>query len=300
MKLNHIVVITTLLSCFICTPAEYNSKFYPLLDEDDLLNFQRNNNRAKRQTEEETEMDISETDVEVSETDIEVSETERESSTREVEVTEVSEVEEQDGENGEDSGMPGNGQQDPSKPQRPNHRCRHKRKHLPYHKTCCGHRSMLRDLFDLRGPSMKQIMGSCKIQLKEKFRGKIRGKEANCKEKEDLRRKMVYCMHECIMKNREMVNDEGSIDFSQIRNELDRRWPQEEWIRAVVLRAVETCEGYNYDKAWMNDPEDIRCNPQSMELAECLWREIEQNCPTEYQSSKPKCKVLRETIGENN
>lgn len=44
------------------------------------------------------------------------------------------------------------------------------------------------------------------------------------------------------------VNDEGSIDFSQIRNELDRRWPQEEWIRAVVLRAVETCEGYNYGK----------------------------------------------------
>ncbi|KAK9510781.1 hypothetical protein O3M35_005493 [Rhynocoris fuscipes] len=183
------------------------------------------------------------------------------------------------------------------------HYCRMSHKyHVPIHKTCCGESSILLEFNNLTDPSRRTIKFNCRRDIDDQFydafheAGKMSEAE-QCERHRDLDTKRHYCMHECIMKNKKMLLDEdGSVDFIVIRGEVERIWSEEEWKRRTLLKAVDICERYNYDTTWRDNPEELRCNPQSMELMNCLWKEIELNCPEEQKSSKRFCSKLRTRI----
>ncbi|CAD7081407.1 unnamed protein product [Hermetia illucens] len=121
-----------------------------------------------------------------------------------------------------------------------------------------------------------------------------------CEKLEELK-KDVTCVAECVGKKFGVLDEAGNVKHDVFLAHLKTKVQDSEWKLKVSDSIAEKCieetkkevEGHI---AKRDVTSQKACNPTSLKISQCLWREYVRACPKDLQVDSPKCNKLREKI----
>ncbi|XP_037906406.1 uncharacterized protein LOC119648681 [Hermetia illucens] len=121
-----------------------------------------------------------------------------------------------------------------------------------------------------------------------------------CEKLEELK-KDVTCIAECVGKKFGLLDDSGNIKPDIFLAYLKMKAKDSEWKLQVTDEIAGKCiedtrKEVEHHLAERGLTSGKICNPSSLKISQCLWREYVRACPKNLQTDSPKCCKLREKI----
>lgn len=95
------------------------------------------------------------------------------------------------------------------------------------------------------------------------------------------------------------VDEDGNIKEKELLEHFKNELGSEEWFFSLIEAAFPKCmEQAKTD--FTKDTEDpLSCNPVSIKLHHCIWRELQLTCPDDKITDTKTCSKIREKIKKN-